>query len=1405
MKIYNAKGETIVDLDVEDNSYRYRAIMEANSLTLRYALEEHVEIPVGAYCIFENQRFTLFRPEHLSMRNTRNFEYTVLMYSDELRSKHWKFRNPVDGRLKFSLTAKPKEHLQMFVDNMNRRDTGWTVGDYIEGTETLINYDHDYCWDALSKMASKFETEFIFEGKRVSLCKMERFKNDPLPLSYGKGKGFKTGVGRSNDGENPPTEILYVQGGTQNIDLSKYGYSELHLPKLATLQYDGQHFEGEDGFSSANARQYITDNLGLSVRRNDKNPSSLAEDSLDGSKHYPKRVGTVSSVVVVDAAKNFYDIVDDSIPASLNFENCLIGDEKMTIIFQSGELVGRGEFEVKYVHEAKAAEGSTPAKAGRRFEIVPQEIDGMMMPGGSYVPKVGDTYAVFHCWLPDSYIADDETKTGAEWDMFRDAVRYLYEHEDLKFSFTGTLDGLWAKKDWANIGGRLVLGSYILFSDPNFQPDGVKVRIVGIKDYINNPHKPEIELSNSTVATGVGTTLKELKSEEVTVDDYHKDAIQYSKRRFRDAKETIGMLEDALLENFTNSINPIAVQTMSLLVGDESLQFVFVAGPSSNTVVADTVNYNQETKQLTIGTSYIKHMTLGIDSLSSSNRIDTYKRWSLPAFTSAVLSDPAKKYYLYARVSEYSNSGTFRLQENAVALRGEAGYYHLLVGVLNSAYDGERSFATLYGFTEILPGRITTDRIVSGNGNSYFDMLNNAMALGDRLKFNVNGDGLLRLYGTLVQSQSGDESPLGCYRGVYSSSYTYYKGDEVIYAINGLYSLYRQVNDSSCRNIPPTNTRYWALQASAGSNGDWYKFVYRHSIERPATPTGTNPVGWSDTPDLENITYQHGSTFSLINGYYQSPSTAHSSISTNRITFSTARPNQVVAIEIVASCESNFDFGIIGKLDTNLSTSNYTDRVTGTQRKVAFVDVPTAGSHYIEIGYSKDVSGIGGDDCIKYRILKVENCWLSTARVGGASGEAGSWSVPIPFSMDSNDTERIYKLSATDTRPTTPQSDPYVDDYVPTGWTDNPTGVTYQTPFEFEAVRHKRDGKWSDFSSPVVWMRYSFNGDYYEERYAVNGSTTAPPSIDKSTRSPSGWSTTQPPVGSLQYLWRTVAKISGELGTLLSDWSTPVRITPYDGKDGEQGTSPALIYRGEYSSTKTYYGTAHRVEAVKYGSAYYVTRTDAGEFYGVVPTNTDKWNSFGASFESIATNLLLAENANVANFIFKNGLLQSQDGVGGVPNIQFNGKTGVGHLAAGNFYWDTEGNIYGKNGTFEGVIKATKGFGMKTWVLTAGSAIQLTNQDNLVVIATNLNASQTFTLTLPNAPIDGQMLAICISTAAKIEIDPQVNHGIRRGSSTLTSTSRSLTTLFGDATVRGITIVYSASTYYWYVVGSDIA
>jgi hypothetical protein len=51
--------------------------------------------------------------------------------------------------------------------------------------------------------------------------------------------------------------------------------------------------------------------------------------------------------------------------------------------------------------------------------------------------------------------------------------------------------------------------------------------------------------------------------------------------------------------------------------------------------------------------------------------------------------------------------------------------------------------------------------------------------------------------------------------------------------------------------------------------------------------------------------------------------------------------------------------------------------------------------------------------------------------------------------------------------------------------------------------------------------------------------------------------------------------------------------------------------------------------------------------------NDADWENFGAQFESIATGLLLAENANIAGWIFKNQRLESQAG-----GAFLDGKTG---------------------------------------------------------------------------------------------------------------------------------------------------
>ncbi len=427
--LYNGNEKII--LPVTDDSYSYNSVMGENGLTLYFSSEKYIKIPVGSYCDFAGERYSLKKDSNFTKEGTRKYEYTLLLETDQSDLKLWKIRNTVDNRIKFSYTATPREHLELFVANANRRSSGWKVGECVEGKEVTFEYNHTYILDGLNDFANQIGTEWQIINKTVHLRKVEYNKSSPLVLSYGKGNGFKTGVGRESG--DIPVEIILVQGTDRNIDFSKYGSKELLLPKSQTLTYEG--------------RTYKSSSDGLSVMRADKALTTGHEDSLDCSEIYPSRVGTVSSVIEVNAEDSLYDFIDNSIPDSLDFEDYLIDGENMTVIFQTGMLSGSDkEFEVKYYHKPTTVQGKT--KPGKRFEIVPQEIDGITMPDGKiYTPQPGDSYAVFGIQLPDSYICDNKTQTGASWDMFREAAKFLYEHEDKKFTFTGTLDAFGPRND----------------------------------------------------------------------------------------------------------------------------------------------------------------------------------------------------------------------------------------------------------------------------------------------------------------------------------------------------------------------------------------------------------------------------------------------------------------------------------------------------------------------------------------------------------------------------------------------------------------------------------------------------------------------------------------------------------------------------------------------------------------------------------------------------------------------------------------------------------------------------------------------------------------------------------------------------------------------------------------------
>lgn len=697
---------TRLDILPTDESYRYRSIMGEHTLTLYFSLPTYTDIPTGAWCEFQGERYTLNQPAKVVKHNTHHFEYTLTMDSEGANLKNYKFRNPNDKTLKFPFTASPRYHIQILVDCLNMIDSGWTLGTTIEAPEKLISYNHNNCLEALDMIAKAFETEYEIIGKTIHLHKVEYFKNNPLPLQYGKGKGFKTGVSRTT--EQSRITRLYVQGGERNIDRSKYGNKELLLPKSQEYTYEGVTF--------------VSDDKGLSIAvKNAQNNGFINEQSLDLSHIYPKRKGRVSAVFEVDKAKHFYDFTDTTIPQALNFWDMRINGEKMLIYFESGMLSGR-EFEVqKYDHTQK------------RFQLVPKEEDGATMPNDIFKPAIGDEYSVYNMQMPNAYICDNATQSGASWEMMKEACKYLYENRADLFTFTGDLDGIWAKKQWTNVGGRLKMGAYIHFSDTEFQRTPVAIRIVGLKEYVNNPYSPQIELSNKVQGQSFATEIRKLQNQEVYFGELNKRTLSETKRSWRNALETIKQIEEAFPE-YTKSIIPATVQTMMALVGNKSGQFAFVANKTNPITVPHTLYFDRNNKQINAGSGWIKHYALGTTDIKPNYSAADYKYWYAPSFVSGRLDDKAKTYYLYIKASKVVETAEFILSENKIDIEQVAGYYHFLYATVNSEYNGERGIAHLNGFTEITGGQIVTNKISSGNGEQFIHLLDKEIIIKANLR-----------------------------------------------------------------------------------------------------------------------------------------------------------------------------------------------------------------------------------------------------------------------------------------------------------------------------------------------------------------------------------------------------------------------------------------------------------------------------------------------------------------------------------------------------------------------------------------------------------------------------------------------------------------------------------------------
>lgn len=112
---------------------------------------------------------------------------------------------------------------------------------------------------------------------------------------------------------------------------------------------------------------------------------------------------------------------------------------------------------------------------------------------------------------------------------------------------------------------------------------------------------------------------------------------------------------------------------------------------------------------------------------------------------------------------------------------------------------------------------------------------------------------------------------------------------------------------------------------------------------------------------------------------------------------------------------------------------------------------------------------------------------------------------------------------------------------------------------------------WNGSNWVNVGKVQGIDGNYYEYRFARNNSWETAPSLDQSSRYPSGWSSTAPALSSGKVLWATFAYINGGDNTMIEEWCDPYYMTGMTGDNGSSGV-PGVGYEVKYcKGTETTY------------------------------------------------------------------------------------------------------------------------------------------------------------------------------------------------------------------------------------------
>lgn len=1133
-----------------------RSLMADDTVTLEVVSTFLIDFEKGDKIKIDSDWYTIRTTVDRTKNSEDQYNYSITLYGCIYDLMKVMFRDTdVNGRstsLTFDLTYSIKDFVKVIIYNMNRDYPGEWVFDDKDCPETepkTVSFSCQNCLQTLQNECKDFDVDFQITTDKDGIhhIKIGKFGSVVTPpngekyFQWGRGHGLFTLVEGKVDDKAIITR-MYGEGGTNNIPTAYRDYSErLQLPYPQRLnKHDHKLSDGtvvkaktmQIGCTDDNKR-YIED-AALSKK------IGVEEDAIQNDDIYPRRTGKVTAL-----GDDVYTFMDDTMDFDLKASNSngttyLIDGTSAKITFITGRLAGR-EFELHdYDHSTK------------KFILKPyKDARGLVFPTSNttaFQIKEGDQYKITDIIMPDSYIEDaEEDLWFYVYDKFLQAKQARAQYA-LTFSRSYFIENMPKDSDSC----LFTPGDYVPIKDERFNLEK-NIRIQKVERNLLLRHDYTLTISDTATISIINQAVINVQKHDTILEANRLKDLTRAKYGWRTTEELRNMIYDPDGYFDTDNIKPNSIDTNMLTVGSKSQQFVL-----ADVIMQANLGGDPNLFKATSGT--LCHLSIS----------DTDIRYWKIAALEATLSE-AGGYYLFAKCSKKGDTGSWYLTQEQLKFEptSDPNNYYFQVGVLSSVYDSSwRDFVTTYGFTRINGNTITTGKIVTSDGYCYLDLDGNKFRMGDKqsyIDYNVQQRGQITLHNVRLLSTSGDSSEIGVFRGEYNASYVYYKGDEVTYTNNGVTATYRYIYSEPTKGYAPTIGTYWQCVAKGkdgeagetpkiGDNGNWWigsvdtgikaegvdgKGVnilgsYDSEAElKAAHPKGSpgdayivagDLYSWDDVHKVwkngGRIKGDAGDTPYIMNGYWWIGATN---------TGVKAKGEDAVMYEILPSVRIYSDTMVAAgdslRVSLNKITGSNTENLTSLPKGFSLtlfgygtdhIGKPTSKAISIDTSYklsdlktslkanmSLEVVLAGTNQVI---VTKISMPYVKDGEKGtpGAPGEDGRTSYThFKYSNDGG-------LSFTGNNGEEPGS--YLGQYTDFEEMDSsdPTRYTWAL-IQGEAGNSGVDAAASS---------------YFECRYAKNGSTVEPPTLDATALEPTGWSLQMPSVGKLEYLWMSMAQKS---------------------------------------------------------------------------------------------------------------------------------------------------------------------------------------------------------------------------------------------------------------------------------------